>query len=192
MYVCVSLQPICLDWRFGLPHNSAMTDTSTHLPSRRRGGKEPRHTRHQLRKSLITSQGEVAALKDELASLQHVREQCSEKLVDSATGDPPNGKDGFATPPRRAREGLPEAKGLRTWGDVLVDEVIVTTFAGFEVLKVGTNGWTTSRLRMAVACALGKDHVFVLLADEQGRLLGDRDPIVSPRLTCIIMTESRR
>ena len=85
-------------------------------------------------------------------------------------------------PPRRAREGLLEEKGLRTWGDVFVDEIIVTTFAGFEVLKVGTNGWTTSRLRMTVACALGKDHVFVLPADEQGCLLGDRDYIVSPPL----------
>ena len=86
---------------------------------------------------------------------------------------------------------MPEAKGLRTWGDVLVDEVIVTTLAGLEVLKVGTNGWTTSRLRMAVACALGKDHIFVQLADEQGRLVGDKDPIVSPILTCIIMSEPR-
>ena len=169
-----------------------MTDTFAPLPSRRRGGKEPRRTRYQLRTSLISSQGEVAALKEELAKLQQVREQCRETLVDSATGDPPTGKDGFATPPRRPREGMPEAKGLRTWGDVLVDEVIVTTLAGLEVLKVGTNGWTTSRLRMAVACALGKDHVFVQLADEQGRLVGDKDPIVSPFLTCIIMSEPQR
>ena len=165
-----------------MPLSSAMTDTSAPLPSRRRGGKEPRHTRHQLRKSLIASQGEVAALKEELASLHQVHEQCSGTLADSATVDSPSGRDGFAMPPRRAREGLLEEKGLRTWGDVFVDENIVTTFAGFEVLKVGTNGWTTSRLRMSVACALGKDHVFVLPADEQGCLLGDRDSIVSPPL----------
>ena len=170
-----------------------MADTPAPLPSRRRGGKEPRHTRHQLRKLLIASQGEVVVLKEELANLQQVHEQCCETLVDSVTGVLPTGKeDGFATSPRCAREGLPEAKGLRTWGDVLVDEVIVTTFAGFEVLKVGTNGWTKSRLRMAVARALGEDHVFVQLADEQGRLLDDKDPIVSPILTCIIMTEPRR
>ena len=70
------------------------------------------------------------------------------------TGDLPSGKDCFATSLYRAREGLPEAKGLRTWGDVLVDEFIVTNFAGVEVLKIGTNGWTMSSLRMAVAYAL--------------------------------------
>ena len=55
----------CFAWNddSALHCNSAMADKSTHLQLRRRGGKEPRHTRHQLRKSLITSQNEVAALK---------------------------------------------------------------------------------------------------------------------------------
>ena len=87
---------------------------------------------------------------------------------------------------------LREAKGTHTWGDVLVDEVTVTTLAGLEVLKVGTEGWTTSNLRHAVACAIGKDYVRVKLVDLQGRLVGDKDPVVSPTLTCILMAEPRR
>ena len=170
-----------------------MADTSAPLPPRRRGGKEPRHTRHQLRKSLITSQGEVAALKEELANLQQLREQYCEPLVEFAPGGREVAEDGFTTPsPRRDVEELPDAKGTRTWGDVLVDEVTVTTLAGLEVLKVGTEGWTTSKLRLAVACAIGKDHFRVQLADSQGRLVGDKDPVVSPTLTCILMTEPRR
>ena len=73
---------------------------------------------------------------------------------------------------------------------MLVDEVAVTTLVGLEVLKVGTEGWTTSKLRLAVACALGKDHVCVQLTDSQGRLVGDKDPILSPTLTCILITEN--
>ena len=172
---------------------SAMIDDHAPLPLRRRGGKDPRYTRHQLRKMLLASQAEVVALKEELANLQKPPEKCSNSLVDLATGGRSSGKDGFVTPPpRRICGDLSHAKGLRTWGDVLVDELVVTTLTGLEVLKVGTTGWSTSKLRMAVARALGEDSIFVNLADEHGRLLSDKDPIVSPILTCILTTEPRR
>lgn len=159
-----------------------MTDTSVSLSSRMRGGKEPRHI----------SLGEIAALKEAPANLQQLREQRCEPLVEFDLVGREVTEDGFTTPsPRRVGEEFSDVKGTRTWGDVLVDEVSVTTLAGLEVLKFGTEGWTTSKLRLAVACALGKDHVRVQLVDSQGRLVGDKDSVVSPTLTCILVSEPR-
>ena len=62
-----------------------MADTSAPLPSTMRGGKEPRHS----------SQGEVAALKEELANLQQLREQYCQPLIEFAPGGREFAEGGF-------------------------------------------------------------------------------------------------